>query len=74
MRGIEDAADRVDETASGSVQKKAKEADLMKKVERCLESAGMGAIYTRTPAFRPFSTPFYSILYLASPPSPPRSP
>ena len=33
MRSIEDAADRVDETASGSVQKKAKEADLMKKVE-----------------------------------------
>ncbi|CAK8998270.1 unnamed protein product [Durusdinium trenchii] len=33
MQGIEDAADRVDETVSGSVQKKAKEADLMKKVE-----------------------------------------
>ncbi|CAJ1330197.1 unnamed protein product [Effrenium voratum] len=33
MRSIEQAADRVDETAPGSVQKKAKEADLMKKVE-----------------------------------------
>lgn len=33
LKGIEDAADRVDETAPGSVQKKAKEADLMKKVE-----------------------------------------
>ena len=38
MKSIEDAADRVDETQSGSVQKKAKEADLMKKVERCLET------------------------------------
>jgi len=33
MGGIEDAADRVDEASKGSVQKKAKEADLMKKVE-----------------------------------------
>ncbi|CAE7580104.1 TMCO4 [Symbiodinium necroappetens] len=33
MRSIEDAADRVDEASAGSVQKKAKEADLMKKVE-----------------------------------------
>lgn len=32
-RCVEDAADRVDEAAEGSVQKKAKEADLMKKVE-----------------------------------------
>jgi len=32
-RCVEDAADRVDEAAVGSVQKKAKEADLMKKVE-----------------------------------------
>eukprot|EP00930_Biecheleria_cincta_P049685 TRINITY_DN34882_c0_g1_i1.p1 TRINITY_DN34882_c0_g1~~TRINITY_DN34882_c0_g1_i1.p1 ORF type:complete len:470 (+),score=89.56 TRINITY_DN34882_c0_g1_i1:23-1411(+) len=33
MRSIEDAADRVDEAASQTVQKKAKEADLMKRVE-----------------------------------------
>mmetsp|Transcript_27497 Transcript_27497/g.51530 ORF Transcript_27497/g.51530 Transcript_27497/m.51530 type:complete len:446 (-) Transcript_27497:83-1420(-) len=33
MQSIEDAADRVDEASAGSVQKKAKEADLMKKVE-----------------------------------------
>lgn len=33
MRGIEDAADKVDEAAQGSVPKKAREADLMIKVE-----------------------------------------
>ena len=33
MRSIEDGADRVDEATTGSVQKKAKEADLMKRVE-----------------------------------------
>ena len=33
MQSIEDGADRVDEAAKGSVQKKAKEADLMKRVE-----------------------------------------
>ncbi|CAE7795949.1 ftsH [Symbiodinium sp. CCMP2592] len=33
MRSIEDAADMVDEASAGSVQKKAKEADLMKKAE-----------------------------------------
>lgn len=33
MLAIEDAADRVDEASAGSVQKKAKEADLMKQVE-----------------------------------------
>merc|ERR1719446_44387 len=33
MRGMGDAADRVDEAPSGSVSKKAKEADLMKRVE-----------------------------------------
>jgi len=33
MRSIEDAADRVDDATKASVQKKAREADLMKKVE-----------------------------------------
>lgn len=45
MRGIEDAADRVDEAAQGSPQKKGRELDMLKKVENArdgLEEAVSG--------------------------------